>query len=261
MYTYLYVYRHISKDAFSYKLQKSSLSNSDCICKDINYALNKKIWNTGSPGLSQELSEALSDPSFCTTTLSPIHLTPWGFTASNPGDHGGFSHEHNIRGQKAGSTAKDELLMWFLLFFAAVQSLSHTHLFVTTWTAACQASLSTTISRSLLKLMSVELVMPSNQLILCCPHLLLPSTFPSIRVVSNELALCIRWPKCWSFSISPSNEYSGFTSFRIDWFDLFAVQWTLKSLLQYHSSIASILQGSAFFTVHPNIHTWLLEKP
>ena len=96
------------------------LSNNDCICKDINYALNKKkIQNIGSPGLSQELSEALRDPPFCTTTLSTIHVASWGFTASYPADHGGSSHQHNIQGQKAGSTAKDELLMWFLLFFAA----------------------------------------------------------------------------------------------------------------------------------------------
>ena len=130
----------------------------------------------------------------------------------------------------------------------SVQSVSHVQLFVTPWTAACQASLSTTNSWSLLKLMSIELVMPSNHLILCHPLLLLPSVFPSIRVFSNESVLCIRWPQYWSFSfsISPSNEYSGLISFRIDWFDLPAVQGTLKSLLQYHSSKASVLQHSAF---------------
>ena len=124
-------------------------------------------------------------------------------------------------------------------------------LFETPWTAARQASLSITNSQSLLKLMSVELVMPSNHLILYCPLLLLPSIFPSIRVFSNESALCIRWPKHWSFSfnISPSNEYSGLISFRIDWLDLLAVQRTLKSLLQQHSSKASILLRSAFFIV------------
>ena len=127
------------------------------------------------------------------------------------------------------------------------------------WTAALQASLSTTNSRSLLKLMSIESVMPSNHLILCCPLLLLPSIFPSIRVFSNEPALRIRWPKYWSFSfsISPSNEYSGLISCRIDWFDL-AIQGTLNSLLQHHSSKASILQHSAFFTVqlsHPYMTT------
>ena len=119
----------------------------------------------------------------------------------------------------------------------------------TPWTAAWQASLSITNSQSLLKLMSIELVMPSNHLNLCRPLLLLPSIFPSIRVFSNESALRIRWPKYWSLSNSPSNEYSGLISFRIDWLDLLAVQGTLKSLLQYHSSKASILRRSAFFIV------------
>ena len=122
------------------------------------------------------------------------------------------------------------------------------------WTVACQASLSITNFQSLLKLMSVELVMPSNHLILCCPLLLLLSIFPSIRVSSNESVLRIRWPKYWRFSISPSNEYSGLISFRIDWFDLFAVQRTLKSLLQHHILKASILWHSNFFIVqlsHP----------
>ena len=128
--------------------------------------------------------------------------------------------------------------------FSSVQSLSRVQLFVTPWTAAYQASLSITNSGSLFKLMSIELVMPSNHLIFCHPLLLLPSIFPSIRVFSNESALHIRWPKYWSFSfnISPSNEYSGLISFRVDWFDLLAVQGTLKSLLQHHSSKASILQ-------------------
>ena len=130
---------------------------------------------------------------------------------------------------------------------------------MTPWTAACQASLSITISWSLLKLMFFESVMPRNHLILCHSLLLLPSIFPSIRVFSNESALCIRWPECWSFilSISPSNEYSGLISFRINWFDLLVVQGTLKSLLQYHSSKASI-QCSAFFMVqlsHPYMTT------
>ena len=121
----------------------------------------------------------------------------------------------------------------------------------TLWTAACQASLSITNSWHLLKLMSIEFVMPCNHLILCCTLLLLPSILPSIRVFSNESILHIRWPKYWSFSfnISPSSEYSGLISFRMDWLDLFAVQGTLKSLLQHHSSKASILQPSAFFIV------------
>ena len=119
------------------------------------------------------------------------------------------------------------------------------------WTAACQAFLSITDSWSLLKLMSIESMMPSNHLILCHPLLLLPSIFPSIRVFSNESVLCIRWPKycSFSFSINPSKEYSGLISFRMDWFDLLAVQGTLKSLLQHHSSKASILQHSALFTI------------
>ena len=127
--------------------------------------------------------------------------------------------------------------------FSSVQSLSRVQLFATPWTAARQASLSVTNSWRLLKLMSIESVMPSNRLILCCPFLLPPSIFPSIRVFSKESALCIRWPKYWSFSfsISPSNEHSGLISFMIDWLDLFAVQGTLKSLLQHHSSKGSIL--------------------
>ena len=121
---------------------------------------------------------------------------------------------------------------------------------VTPWTAALQASLSLTNSRSLLKLMCIKSVIPSNHLILCCPLLLLPSVFPSIRVFSSESVLRIRWPKYWSFSftISTFNEYSGLISFRMDWLDLLAVQGTLKSLLQHHSSKASILRRSAFFT-------------
>ena len=130
----------------------------------------------------------------------------------------------------------------------AVQSLSRVQLFATPWTAVCQAFLSVTNSQSLLKLMFIESVMPSNHLILCRPLLLLPSIFPSIQVFSNELALCIMWPKYWSFSFStsPSKEYSGLISFRIGWLDLLAVQWTLKSL-QHHSSKASIVQCSPFF--------------
>ena len=135
--------------------------------------------------------------------------------------------------------------------FSSVQLLRYVQLFVTPWTAACQASLSITNSWSLLKLMVIELVMPSNHLLLCCPLLLLPSIFPSIRVFSNESVLHIRWPKYWSFSfsISPSNEYSGLISFRMNWLDLLAVQGTLKSLLQHHTSKTSILLCSAFSIV------------
>ena len=130
----------------------------------------------------------------------------------------------------------------------SVQSLSCVQLFTTPWTAARPASLSVTNSRSLPKLTFIESVMTSNHLIFCHPLLLLPSIFPSIRVFSNELALCIRWPKDWSFSfnISPSNEHSGLISFRVHWFDLLAIQGTLKSLLQLHSSKASILRHSDF---------------
>ena len=144
--------------------------------------------------------------------------------------------------------------------FNSVQLLSHVRLFATPWTAGRQASLSITNSRSLLTLMSIESVMPSNHLILCHPLLLLPSIFPSIWVFSNESALRIRWPKYWSFSfnISPSNEHPGLISFMMDWLDLLAVQGTLKSLLQHHSSKASILLRSAFFIVqlsHPYMTT------
>ena len=134
---------------------------------------------------------------------------------------------------------------------SSVQSLSHVQTFVTPWTAAHQASLSITNTRSLLKLKSIKLVMPSNHLILCCPLLLLPSVFPSIRVFSNEPVLCIKWPKYWSFScsISTSNEYSGLISSRIDWLDLLAVQGTLKSLLQHQSSKASIDQFINYLTL------------
>ena len=134
------------------------------------------------------------------------------------------------------------------LQFSSVQTLSHVQLFVTPWTAACQASLSITSSLSLLKLMSIESVVPSNNLILCRP-LLLSSIFPSIRVFSSESALRISWPKYWSFSfsISPSSEHPGLISFRLDWLDLLGIQGTLKSLLQHHRSKASILQHSAFF--------------
>ena len=151
-------------------------------------------------------------------------------------------------------------ILWEILFslhvnIVVVQSHSRVQLFETLWTAACKASMSFIISWSLPKLMSIESVMPSNNLILCHPLLLLPSLFPSIRVFSNESAFHFRWPKYWSFSISPSNEYSGLISFRIDWFDLLAVQGTLNSHFQHHSSKVSILCHS-----HPNLATrW--EKP
>ena len=159
---------------------------------------------------------------------------------------------HNI------SKWKPEAAIHFfkVLFFSSVQSLNHIQLLATPWTAAHRASLSITNSQSLLKLKSIESVMPSNHLILYHPLLLLPSIFPSIWVFSNESVLHIRWPKYWSFSfnISPSNEHSGLISFRMNWLDLLAVQGTLKSLLQHHCSKTSILRRSAFFIVqlsHP----------
>ena len=173
---------------------------------------------------------------------------------------------YGFKASKTGST-------WELLCFSGsnqtvelgrivvviVHSLSRVWLFATPWTAAHQASLSITSSWILLKLMSIESVIPSNHLILCHPLLLLSSIFPSIRVSSNELALHIRWPKYWSFSFSihPSSEYSELISFRMDWFDLLAVQGTLKSLLQHHGSKASILRCSAFFMVQlTSIHDY-----
>ena len=173
-------------------------------------------------------------------------------------------------GQSIGASASASVLpmsiqgnvvsLLYYIQFSSAQSLSRVQLFETPWTAAHQTSLSITNDRSLLKLTSIESVMPSNHLILCHPFLLPPSIFPSIRVFSNESVLCIRWPKYWSFSfsISPSNEYSGLISFRMDWLDLLAVQGSLKSLLQHHSSKASILQDSAFFIVqlwHPYMTT------
>ena len=171
------------------------------------------------------------------TSQRHYHLIPshWGFQCMNWGGHKHTAHKNLVQ---------------------SVQWLSHVQLFATPWTATCQASLSITNSWSLIKLMSIESVMPSSHLILCRPFLLLPSIFPSIRVFSNESVFCIRWPKYWRFrfSISPSNEYSGLISFRIDWLYLLAIQGTLKSLLQHHSSKASILWHLAFFIVqlsHP----------
>ena len=145
-----------------------------------------------------------------------------------------------------------EILQSTLHTFSSIQSLSNVRLFATPWTAACPASLSITSSQSLLKLMPIESVMPSNHLVLCHPLLLPPSIFPSIRVFSNDSVLRIRWPKYWSFSfsISPSDEHSGLISFRMDWLDLLTVQGTLKSLLQHHSSKASILYSPTLTYIH-----------
>ena len=148
-------------------------------------------------------------------------------------------------------------------FPLVVQSLGHFQLLATLWTTACQVSLSFTISWSLLKLITIESVMLSNHLILCHPLLLLPSVFPSIGIFSNEWSLCIKWPKYWnfSFSISPSNEYSGLISFRIYWFDLLIAQWILKNLLQHHNSKHQFFSAQASLWSNSHIHTWLLEKP
>ena len=149
------------------------------------------------------------------------------------------------------------------LQFSSVQLLRHVRLFAIPWIAAHQASLSITNSWSLLKLMSIESVMLSSHLILCCPLLLLTPILPSIRIFSNKSTLHMRWPKYWSFSfsISPSNEHPGLISFRVDWLGLLAVQGTLKSLLQHHSSKASILQSQLSSQSNAHIHTWPLEKP
>ena len=157
------------------------------------------------------------------------------------------------------TAVQQKLTQYYKSTISSVQLLSRVRIFATPWTTAHQASLSITNSRSLPKLMSIELVMPSNHLILCCPLLLPPSIFPSIRVFSNESTLCIRWPKYWSFSfnISSSNEHPGLISVRMDWLDLLAVQRTLKSLLWHHSSKASMLQHSAFFIVQlTSIHDY-----
>ena len=149
--------------------------------------------------------------------------------------------------------------LWLSGCVAAIQSLNHVRLFALPWTVAHQASLAFTISQRLLKLMSIDSVMPSNHFILCCPLPLLPLIFPSIKVFSSESALCIRWPKHWSFSISPCNDYSGLMSFRNEWFDLLAVEGTLKSLLQHHSLKASVLWRSTFSMVQLSLDYW--ENP
>ena len=169
------------------------------------------------------------------------------------------AHEPSLGNKSLASECHSSAVIWVeSVHFSSVQSLSHVQLFSTPWIAAHQASLSITNSLSLLRLMSIDLVMPSNHLTLCHPLFLLPSIFPSIRVFSNKSVLCIRWPKYWSFSfsISPSNE--GLISFRTDWLDLLVVQRTLKSLLQHYGSKASILLSSTFFIVqlsHPYMAT------
>ena len=171
----------------------------------------------------------------------------------------GFSFKNStLQDQGPDLIARNGIDVELYRGFSSVQLLSHVRLFVTPWTAACQASLSITNPRSLHRLVSIESVMPSNHLILCRP-LLLPSVFPSIRVFSNESVLCIRWPECWSFSfsISPFNEYSGPISFRIDWLGLLAVQGTLKSLLQHQfKSINSLALSFLYSPVLTSIHDY-----
>ena len=192
-------------------------------------------------------------------------LSPWSFPGKNTGVGCHFPFQRIFLAQGSNLCLLG-LLHWQEDFlpvrhlFRSVQSLSHVWLFATPWTASCQTSLSFTNSWSLLKLMSIKSVMPSNHLILCCPLLLLPSIFPRIRVFYNESLLRIRQPKywCFTFDISPSKEYSGLISFRIDWFDLLAVLGTLKSFLQCHRSKVSILWCSVFFIVqlsHPYMIT------
>ena len=188
----------------------------------------------------------------------PVHHQLPGFTQTHVhwvGDAIQKSHPLSSPSPPALNLSQHQFSFQFQ-FIRSVMSNS-----ATPWTAARQASLSITYSWSLPRLMSIELVMPSHHLILCHPFLLPPSIFPSISGFSNESVLCIRWPKYWSFSfsISPSNEYSGLISFRMDWLDLLAVKGTVKSLLQHHWSKASILQHSAFFIAHD--YTWLLVKP
>ena len=199
----------------------------------------------------------------CLTLCDPTKLLcPWDFSGKNTKVGCSFLLQGTFLTQGSNPVFHVSCITGSF-FVSSVQLLSCAWLYAIPRNAARQASLSITNSRSLLKLMSIELVMPSNHLILCLPLLLPPSIFPSIRVFSNQSVLHIKWPKCWSCScsISPSKEYSGLISFRIHWFDLLTVQGTLENQLQHHSSKASILQCSAFFIVNSHIHTWLLEKP
>ena len=183
-------------------------------------------------------------------TKNPITWKKWGYNLKKVGI---FSVSVNTEIDLLTNRHLKKWSMSLVIQFSSVQSLSHVRLFASPWTAACQVSLSITNSQSLLKLTSIELVMPSNYLILCCPLLLLPSIFPRNRVFSNESAPQVRWPKYWSFSfnIRSSNEHPRLISIRMDWLDLLAVQGTLKSLLQHHSSKAAILwHGPTLSSLH-----------
>ena len=183
-------------------------------------------------GLGKSPEKRMATHSSSCLENSMVDYSPWGHRVGHDWATNTFTSDTSVQ-------------------FISCESLSRIQLYATPWTAARQASLSITNSWSLLKLMSMESVRPSHHLILCCPLLLPPLIFPYIRVFSNESVLCIKWPKYWSFSfsISPSKEYSELISFRMDWLDLLAVQGILKNLLQHHSSKASILWGSAFFIV------------
>ena len=232
------VYRHQSIEREIYFRELTC-----AIVETVKFKIRRASWQTGNPGkhwCCRSSSKAACWPS------------PWSVSLRPSADQ--MRPMHIIEGNLCSKSTDLNVQ------FSSVQSLSHVLLFVTPWTAARQASLSITNSWSPPKPMSIESVMPSSHLILCHPLLLLPSIFPSIRVFSNESALRIRWPKYWSFSfhISPSNEHPGLISFRMDWLDLLAVQGTLKSLLQHHSSKASIFWHSAFFIVqlsHPYMTT------
>ena len=207
------------------------------------------LWLGWAPSQMSGGAKATSGP----TGLAVNRVPSWACVPGACLDSGQSSDKAPCRAQRLGSdSATPRVKLPEAPCLPVVHSLNHVQLLATWWPTSCQASLSFTVSWSSLKLLCTESVMPSNQLILCHPLPLLPSIFPSIRVFSNESVLRIRWPKDWnfrSFSISPSSEYSGLISFRMDWFVLLAVQATLKSLLQHHSLKAAVLQRSAFFMV------------
>ena len=220
----------------------------------------RDMWDLGSLARVEPAPLALKAQSLNHWTTREVPPNSLIWISYSPSDFSYHLYQRFLSGA-FGWTSEFPSALWNIRkSFSSVQSLSRVQLFATPWTAALQASLSITNYQSPPKPMSIELVMPSSHLILCHPLLLLPSVFHSVRIFSSESALCIRWPKYWSFSfnISPSNERPGLISFRMDWLDLLAVQGTLKSLLQHHSSKASILQCSAFFIVqlsHPYMTT------
>ena len=210
-----------------------------------------------------QLCPTLCDPMDCSLPGSSVHgisqarVLEWVAISFSrgPSRPRGRTKVSRIVGRRFTLWATREVTA--LITVVVVQLLSRVQLFVTPWMAGCQASLSFMIFQSLCKFMTIESVMQSSHLILCCPLLLLPAIFPSIRDFSNESSVCIRWTKYWRFSISPFSEYLGLISFRIDWFDLLAVQGTLKSLLQHHNIKASIFRCSASLWSTSHIYTWL----